>query len=277
MPKTLPPHPSLKHLKNEAKALLKAQHRGDMAVCAPLRNLPRLHQATDDQILAAEISLQEVQHALACEYGFKSWKALIDEVAASESYAANLQQAYEIFTSKGPNRDSTGSAWEQRLQQEREKLLRAGDEGFRIMQELARSENGRARNAAAICFGLSDDPRAPGELCSLLTDPAVMVRSRAVRFYAAQIHPGRLWGATFEMDQSAETIPAGIDAILPLVQDVHTKVQLDAIRALSAYVQLTDERIETALQQAMADSQHKVQHAAARALDVACPGCDAKQ
>lgn len=55
MTKSLPSHPSLKHLRNEAKELLKARK-----------------QENPD----APIGLQECQHALAQEYGFKNWTEL---------------------------------------------------------------------------------------------------------------------------------------------------------------------------------------------------------
>ena len=47
MPRRRPPHPNLEHLRNEAKALLKAQRRGDTAACQTLRLLNRFAKATD--------------------------------------------------------------------------------------------------------------------------------------------------------------------------------------------------------------------------------------
>ena len=184
MSKPLPDRPNLDHLKNEAKALLKAQKRGDRSVCETLRRIARLASASDDEILAAPISLQEAQHAVAVEYGFESWKELKDRVTGQSAFAARVQEALDAFTSEGPDHDSTRSPWEEQRQEATKKLLEAGDEGFRVMMKLARSDNGRARNEAAVFFGLSDDTRAPEQLQSLLGDDAVMVRSRALRFYS---------------------------------------------------------------------------------------------
>jgi hypothetical protein len=76
MSSTLPVSPSLEHLKNQAKALLKAQQASDPAVCPTLRRLNRFANVPDADILAAELSLAEVQYVLAMEYGFESWAQL---------------------------------------------------------------------------------------------------------------------------------------------------------------------------------------------------------
>jgi hypothetical protein len=76
MARFLPPDPSLDHLKNEAKALRKAHQSKDPAVCATLRRLHRFENATDEQILAAKLSLAEAQFALAMDYGFAGWAEL---------------------------------------------------------------------------------------------------------------------------------------------------------------------------------------------------------
>ena len=74
MSKQLPPRPSLEQLKKQAKDLRKAHQSGDADAIGCIReHLPRLAQASDDEIRAAEIVLQEAQHVVACEYGFKNW------------------------------------------------------------------------------------------------------------------------------------------------------------------------------------------------------------
>ena len=76
MSKSLPDRPNLDHVKNEAKALLKAHRAGDVTVCALLRHLPRLRNASDEDILSSKVPLQELQHAVALECGFRSWNEL---------------------------------------------------------------------------------------------------------------------------------------------------------------------------------------------------------
>ena len=80
MSRALPPNPSLVHLKKEAKALLKAQKSGDEGCCPTLRHLKRFAGQSDEGILAGKVSLQEVQCALARDYGFDSWLKLRNEV-----------------------------------------------------------------------------------------------------------------------------------------------------------------------------------------------------
>ena len=84
MTPSLPPDPSLRFLKEQAKDLLKAHKAGDSAVCDVLRRLHRFAKGTDEAILAADIALKEVQFALAMSYGFKSWGELRKHVAAQE-------------------------------------------------------------------------------------------------------------------------------------------------------------------------------------------------
>jgi HEAT repeat protein len=277
MPDSLPDRPSLEHLKHEAKALLKSHRAGDPAVCQALRGVARLRGASDEAVLASRVSLQEVQHALALQYGFRSWKELKDRIARQTELAALRRGALDVFTSSGPERNSTRSSWERRRQAETEKLLAAGDEGFSIMRELARADSGRLRNAAAICFAQSEDERTIDELRALLHDPAATVRSRAARFYASRIHPAGTPGSLPRPATPADRVPEGVADLLPLVRDASTKVRLDAIGALSAYARIGDARVTRALRGALGDSRHKVRHAAARALGVACPGCGEAQ
>jgi len=72
----LPPHPSLEHLKKQAKELLRAHAHGRADVCDVLCRLHRFTDATVADMLGADVSLTEVQFALALAYGFSSWTAL---------------------------------------------------------------------------------------------------------------------------------------------------------------------------------------------------------
>jgi hypothetical protein len=76
--KSLPPTPSLKHLRLEAKNILKAHKAGDPSCGGVLRNLHQFKEQPDEEILKAKVGLQEVQFALAMEYGFKSWAEIKD-------------------------------------------------------------------------------------------------------------------------------------------------------------------------------------------------------
>jgi len=69
----LPERPSIRHLQEQAKDLLKSHRHGEAAACAILRAHPRFRNCPAQTILAARLSLQQVQHALARHYGFRSW------------------------------------------------------------------------------------------------------------------------------------------------------------------------------------------------------------
>ena len=76
MTKSLPERPSLEHLKQEAKALLKSFRNGAPECLPILRNLTRFAEKSDAEVLASELALADVQYALALEYGFESWDKL---------------------------------------------------------------------------------------------------------------------------------------------------------------------------------------------------------
>lgn len=102
--KALPPHASLRHLRHEAKSLMKAHQDGDPAVCGTLRLILRFAGAADAEILRSPVQLQEVQHALGREYGCKSWMELRKQVEAvnralspdNQCVLAYLRDIYEV-------------------------------------------------------------------------------------------------------------------------------------------------------------------------------------
>ena len=67
MVRFLPSQPDLDHLKNQAKALHKAHQQAKSEVCPVLRHLHRFADATDEEILSADVTLTEAQFALAME------------------------------------------------------------------------------------------------------------------------------------------------------------------------------------------------------------------
>lgn len=66
----------MEHLRKEAKAVLAAQKAGRIDGCRMLRQLGRLSDAGEAELLQADVSLQDVQMAVALEYGFASWTAM---------------------------------------------------------------------------------------------------------------------------------------------------------------------------------------------------------
>ncbi len=90
MPQPLPLNADFTQLKKQAKDLLKAHRAGDTEACRTLRLVPRLSEMTDEQVLAADVGLQEAQHALAKDYGFATWAELkgMFETASVDQAAA---------------------------------------------------------------------------------------------------------------------------------------------------------------------------------------------
>jgi Lon protease-like protein len=83
MRRDLPAHPSLEHLKKQAKDLLDAHHRSDKEGLSRIRAaVPAFAAMTDDEVARADFALHDAQSAIAREYGLKSWNELREEVAA---------------------------------------------------------------------------------------------------------------------------------------------------------------------------------------------------
>jgi hypothetical protein len=81
-PSSLPPRPNLDQLKHQAKDLLKSHRAGNARGCVVLRRLPKLADVSDAGLLAAAVTLNDAQFALAKEYGFENWEALKRHVEA---------------------------------------------------------------------------------------------------------------------------------------------------------------------------------------------------
>ncbi len=84
----LPRSANLEHLKKSAKQLLAAHRAGDPRCCPFLRRLHRFADAGDEEILAASLSLHDVQHLLALVYGFPSWQELRRHILAGHKLNA---------------------------------------------------------------------------------------------------------------------------------------------------------------------------------------------
>ena len=100
MPQPVPPNADLVQLKKQAKDLLKAHRAGDMGACETLRLVPRLAEMTDEQVLAADVGLQEAQHALAKDYGFAAWaelKAMFDTETVDQATARRDAKRAELM------------------------------------------------------------------------------------------------------------------------------------------------------------------------------------
>ena len=89
MAKSLPKKPSLEYLKKEAKALSKHYRKRNPSCCSILRNLNQFKEKKDREILDSDISLQNIQFAVAMEYGFKSWNEMIKIVNKKEMEMEN--------------------------------------------------------------------------------------------------------------------------------------------------------------------------------------------
>jgi hypothetical protein len=71
---TLPASPHLDHLRKQAKDLLSAHRRGDLDACQRIaENLPRLSATLPEEAPEKQVTLQEVHHVIAQEYGYLNW------------------------------------------------------------------------------------------------------------------------------------------------------------------------------------------------------------
>ncbi len=84
--RSLPARPSLEHLKNQAKDLLKSYRAGHTPALARFREaLPRLSAMPDDRLARLSLSLRDAQRVIAAEHGFASWPDLRTEIQRREN------------------------------------------------------------------------------------------------------------------------------------------------------------------------------------------------
>jgi ankyrin repeat protein len=75
--RSLPPHASLRSVKDDARRLLRDRDAGDPPALQRLREfLPRLRDADDKAVAAASLRWSDLLLAIAREYGFASWARL---------------------------------------------------------------------------------------------------------------------------------------------------------------------------------------------------------
>ena len=89
---SLPPRPNLRQLQVQAKELLRAHRDGEGEACTRIHaGLPRLEHLNVEEVSTVNVSLQEVQHVLAREYGYRTWSEL-REAAGSASSSADPEE-----------------------------------------------------------------------------------------------------------------------------------------------------------------------------------------
>jgi hypothetical protein len=100
MSKSLPSTPNLRYLKEESKDILKAHKNSDASCCGTLRHLRQFKRKSDEDILKTKVTLQDVQFALALEYGFRGWTDLKRFVEHVEKTNAKTEEELNIATMK---------------------------------------------------------------------------------------------------------------------------------------------------------------------------------
>lgn len=89
--KSLPPNPSLEHLRYQARDLLKVLSQGNAEAIARTREFhPKFSRVSDDEIRSSKFSLADAQLVIAREYGFASWPKLKHHVEVSAQAVGSL-------------------------------------------------------------------------------------------------------------------------------------------------------------------------------------------
>lgn len=97
MPKKLPANPSLEHLRNQAKALLKAHQQSLFEANSRIQGShPEWSRSSMEQIQSADISLSDAQWVIAREYGFDSWEKLKHHVELRKRPARGDEEMHEF-------------------------------------------------------------------------------------------------------------------------------------------------------------------------------------
>ena len=84
--RSLPAWPSLEHLRNQAKDLLKSYRAGHTPALVRFREaLPRLSELPDDRLARLSLSLRDAQRVIAAEHGFANWSDLRTHIERREN------------------------------------------------------------------------------------------------------------------------------------------------------------------------------------------------
>lgn len=87
---SLPPNPSLKSLKNQAKQLLNAHRASKNEACQRIQDShPRLGKTSLEEVKQTELGLADAQLVVAREYGYDSWRAMTELLFKPEKHFAN--------------------------------------------------------------------------------------------------------------------------------------------------------------------------------------------
>ena len=89
----LPPRPSFEHIKKQAKYIRKAYRESDPRACDVIRCSRKYSGMSVAEMARENISLREIQHALALAYGCKSWKHLKEMVTKIAKLGVSLPGA----------------------------------------------------------------------------------------------------------------------------------------------------------------------------------------
>ncbi len=91
----LPSHPNVEHLRNQAKAFLRAYAASDPEAITRVRaGHPRFRDASDATILSAALPLTEIQLVVAREYGFENWIRMKEHVDAAPAGQVSDEVAF---------------------------------------------------------------------------------------------------------------------------------------------------------------------------------------
>jgi hypothetical protein len=95
MGRSLPPNPNLDHLKRKAKRVLRAVRAGTAHEVTLLRQVSKYAKASEAEIRDS-VTLLEVQHALALDYGYSGWAALKADVESRTPALQSLRPVLRI-------------------------------------------------------------------------------------------------------------------------------------------------------------------------------------
>jgi RNA polymerase sigma-70 factor (ECF subfamily) len=180
--------------------------------------------------------------------------------APDDAFIRRLREAIEVFTAKGPATNQIPSAWHSAIHNQTGGLLSQGEMGLRVDTALSHSGSRRQRWFAVIHLGLRRDERSGAELMRMLVDRSPRIRAHALKWWAQRLRRDGVAGE------------AALALLLERLADENFNVRLAAVQMLAPHAH-ANQPIAAALTKSLDDPKHKVRHAAAKALGVACRGC----
>jgi type IV pilus assembly protein PilB len=189
--------PNVENLKKQAKSILKAFRSGDSNVCDILKNLKKFQNSRPELILDEELCLRESQHALALNYGYKSWADLIKHADANSP--VSIENLINAILSEAVKSNASDIHFEWNVGRLNVRLRVDGalrDAENQIPEELQYSVIAHIKSLAAMNLQMKNQPQN-GMVRLKIAGSNIYMRVSAIPYVTGESIVIRIWNDSY--------------------------------------------------------------------------------